>query len=112
MAKKVGFLKGMIRINTINHGDIEGSVTQLLKGKKSISVLKDGSVVAWLVNAVDIVLSKENVQSVELVKKDVHDNGKIYDVYTVSMKNGESGTMRLVKDTAEKVLLNMGFAEN
>lgn len=105
------FFKGLLRANTANYGDLEGSITQLKKGKLSITVEK-GKCLAWTVGKDDIELTKENVKSIEplsnniLIKDLGSGGGKDYivNVYKIEMKNGETGIMRLVSGTEYKVL--------
>lgn len=106
-----GFFKCMWRANTSLCGDLEGSVTKLIKGKLSISIEK-GKVIAWISGQDDLELSKENVQSVEplgnnIVIKDLASGGgKVYkvDAYKIVMKDGKEGVLRLLTGSAYKVL--------
>lgn len=67
---------------------------------------------AWTVGKDDIELTKENVKSIEplsnsiLIKDLGSGGGKDYivNVYKIEMKNGETGIMRLVSGTEDKVL--------
>ena len=106
-----GFFKCMLRANTSLCGDLEGSMTKLIKGKLSISVEK-GKVIAWITGQDDIELSKENVQSVDLIDSDIiikdlaSGGGKVYKVntYKIVMKDGKDGVLRLLTGSAVKVL--------
>ena len=107
-----GCLQGLKRANSAKYGDLEGPMTMLKSGKLSITI-EDGKVIAWIVNADDIILSKENVESVELSVPNVtitdlgSGGGKTYivNIYRIVMKNGEEGILRLVTSNATKVLM-------
>ena len=106
-----GFFKNMLRANTSLCGDLEGSMTKLNKGRLSISIEK-GKVIAWIVGQDDIELSKENVQSIDIIDNniDIKDlasgGGKQYkvNVYKIVMKDGKEGVLRLLTGAAYKVL--------
>ncbi|MBQ4269391.1 MAG: hypothetical protein IJB97_07080 [Clostridia bacterium] len=106
-----GFFKCMLRANTSLCGDLEGEMTKLVKGKLSISIEK-GKVIAWITGQDDIELSKENVQSVNVISSNVvvkdlaSGGGKIrnVNVYKLVMKDGKEGVLRLVSNSAYKVL--------
>ncbi len=106
-----GCLQSLKRANMANYGDLEGAMTKLKSGKLTIAI-EDGKVIAWIMNAGDIVLWKENVASVELSVPGVtitdlgSGGGKTYivNIYRIVMKNGEEGTLRLIASTANKVL--------
>lgn len=92
-------------------GDLEGPMTKLNKGRLSVS-LEKGKVIAWAVGQDDIELSKENVQSVDVIDNNVpikdlsSGGGKPYsvNVYKIVMKDGKEGILRLLTGVAYKVL--------
>lgn len=106
-----GFFKCLIRANKANYGDLEGPMTNLKKGKLTISIEK-GKCIAWISGKDDIELSTENVKSVSLISSNVpirdltSGGGKPcqVNVYKIEMKNGQVGTLRLVTSTEYKVL--------
>ena len=106
-----GFFKGMLRANAANYGDLEGPMTNLKKGKLTLTIEK-GKCIAWIVGQDDIELSKDNVKAVELISSNVpirdlaSGGGKPcqVNVYKIEMKNGQVGTLRLVSATEYKVL--------
>lgn len=110
---KCGFFKGIIRCNGANYGDLEGGeITKLKRGRLGIAIEKE-KVLAWIVRAEDIELSKSNVQSLELISSNVRitdlsgGGGKPYEVniYRITMKDGAVGTLRLLVGTEHKVLM-------
>lgn len=106
-----GFFKCMLRANTSLCGDLEGGMTKLKSGRLSISVEK-GKCIAWIVGSDDIELSRDNVESVEMISgNDVVSNvasggGKVYKVncYKIVMKDGTEGVLRLMIGSSSKVL--------
>ena len=106
-----GCLEGMKRMYLAHYGDIEGPMTNLKSGSLAISIVND-QVVAWVVNAPDVILSKENVALVEMTASGVtvsdlsSGGGKTFtvNIYTIVMKNGQVGKLRLKINTADKVL--------
>ena len=101
---KCSFWRGLVRVNTSNLGDLEGPMTGLKSGRYSICMEK-GKVIAYIVRGEDLELSKENVKSLETVSTNVSDNGKVFNIYRIEMTNGQVGTLRLVTNTAHKVLM-------
>jgi hypothetical protein len=106
-----GFFKGLLRANAALYGDVEGSITELKRGKRSITIEK-GQVVLWIVGENDIVLTKDDIEALEpissnqMVKDLASGGGKLYsvNVYNLILKNGRSGIMRLVSGSEYKVL--------
>ena len=106
-----GFFKCLLRANSSLCGDLEGEMTGLVKGRLSISVEK-GKVVAWAAGADDIILSKEDILSVDLIDSDLtikdlsSGGGKLYKVnaYKIVMKDGKQGVLRVLTGSAVKVL--------
>ncbi len=105
------FFKGLLRANTANYGDLEGPMTNLKKGRLTLTIEK-GKLIAWIVGQDDVELSKDNVKGVELISSHqiIRDlasgGGKTYDVnvYRIEMKNGQVGTLRLLSASEYKVL--------
>lgn len=108
---KTNFLKGILRANSGNYGDLEGPMTNLKSGKLTLAIEK-GKCIAWIVNEEDVELSKDNVASVEPIStgiaiKDLTSGGgkdAIVNVYRITLKNGQVGTLRLVANSEYKVL--------
>ena len=107
------FFKGMVRANSTNYGDLEGPMTGIKRGKMQMPIcIEKGKCLAWAVGANDVELSKETVKSVELVASNQVANditggqGKTYNinVYKITMKDGQVGTLRLLSGTEYKVL--------
>ena len=107
-----GCMEGFKRANLALHGDLEGPMTKLKSGRLSVSII-DGQVVAWVVGAEDVILSKDNVKAVTLSQSGVSvvdltsGGGKtnIVNVYTIEMTNGDMGILRLKVESATKVLM-------
>lgn len=105
------FFAGMLRANSKIYGDLEGEITNLNKGRLTVSIVK-GKCIAWIVGQSDIELSKENVASVETISKDVvvtdypSNHGKAIrsNVYRITLKNGKTGILRLTAGDEYKVL--------
>ncbi len=105
------FFVGLLRANSKMYGDLEGEITNLNKGRLSISIIK-GKCIAWIVGQPDIELSKENVKTVESISRDnIVDNfpsnaGKKIraNVYRITLTNGKTGILRLAAGDEYKVL--------
>ncbi len=107
------FLKGMLRANSTNYGDLEGPMTGIKKGKMQMPVcIEKGKCIAWGVGADDVELSKTTVKGVELIASNqIADDisggqGKKFsiNVYKIEMQDGQVGTLRLISGTEYKVL--------
>lgn len=106
-----GCIQGIKRCNLAHYGDLAGPMTNLKSGSLAITI-EDNKVIAWIVNAEDIVLSSENVRSVELTVSSVpvsdlsSGGGKTYtvNIYRIEMTDGQVGTLRLKVATANRVL--------
>ena len=89
-------------------GYLEGTMTQ--GGKRSICI-SQGACLAWSAGNSDIVLSKETVKSVEPANKTVSDvvDGKRqnFDVYNITMADGQEGTLSLLQAHAGSVVRAM-----
>lgn len=89
-------------------GYLEGPMAQ--GGKRSICISK-GACLAWSAGNADIVLSKETVKSVEPANKTVSYvvDGKRenFDVYNVTMTDGQEGTLSLLHAHAGSVVRAM-----
>ena len=89
-------------------GYLEGPVAQ--GTKRSICISK-GACLAWSAGNSDIALSKETVKSVEPANKTVSDvvDGKRvnFDVYTITMTDGQEGTLSLLQAHAGSVIRAM-----
>ena len=110
---KLGFFKGMLRANSKRHGDLQGSMLPM-KGKAPVSIV-DGLPTAWAVGMEDFTFSKENVASCEKITDDVvvtdiaNSGGQPVkvNVYSITMKNGKSGTLRLARATEWEILQHL-----
>ncbi len=106
-----GCIQGIKRMNFAHYGDIEGPMTNLKSGSLAITI-ENEQVIAWIVNAPDVILSKENVASVVLTTSGItvtnlsSGGGKPFtvNVYKIEMKNGQVGVLRLKVNTADRVL--------
>lgn len=107
------FFKGLVRANSTNYGDLEGSMTGIKRGKMQMPIcIEKGKCLAWAVGSDDVELSKDTVKSVEpiasnqIVKDITGGQGKTYNVnvYKIAMKDGQVGTLRLLSGTEYKVL--------
>lgn len=89
-------------------GYLEGPMTP--NGKCSICI-SQGACLAWSAGNADIVLSKETVKSVESANKTVSDvvDGKRvnFDVYNITMADGQEGTLSLLQAHAGSVVRAM-----
>lgn len=105
------FFKGLLRANSTIYGDLEGDVTNLKKGRLTISIEK-GKCIAWVVGQDDLELSRDNVKKLTPLSTDVvirdlpSNNGKLIkcNIYRIEMKDGKTGTLRLPVGTEYKVL--------
>ena len=104
-----GCMQGFKRANGGLFGDILGDIVP--EKKRSVTV-ENGQVILWAVNAEDIILKKEDIQSFDFLqaKTVVSDiasgGGKQYfvDSYKVVLKDGKSGVLRLMTAKAAQVL--------
>lgn len=99
MAGLAGCLEGMKRANSRNlAGWVEGPVTQLKSGKRQV-LLEDGKLICFIVGADDIVITKNDIVTVECVAQNLkmqHGNQFIVcNSYAVTLKNGEYGTFTI-----------------
>ena len=107
------FFKGILRANSTNYGDLEGPMTGVKRGKTQMPIcIEKGRCLAWGVGTDDIELSKDTVKGIELIAsnqmaKDITGaQGKLcnINVYRITMKDGQVGTLRLLSGTEYKVL--------
>ena len=105
-----GLLENLVRVEEFL-GDIEGPITGLSNGKLSVSREGD-KLVFWAEGAEDVIINKKDVQSLVLISanvtikdisKDMGKNCQI-DIYQLTLKNGQTGTLRLISTTAAKAL--------
>lgn len=94
-----GCMQGIARANSRNlAGTVEGSVTHLKSGKRQV-LLENGTVICFIVGEEDIVLTKNDVVSLECVAQNLtvkHGNDVINcNSYAVTFKNGEFGTFNI-----------------
>lgn len=75
-------------------GTIEGTITHLKSGHRSINV-ENGKVVLWVVGEEDIILQKDDIFQISLLRENIVLKGVSYNAYNLTMKNGEQGLMRL-----------------
>ena len=107
------FFKGFLRANSKANicGDLEGSATGLNKGRLTVSMEK-GKCIAWIVGQDDIELSKNTVKSFQKISSDVvvkdipSGGGQPYkvNIYRIEMKDGRTGTLRLLVGNEYKVI--------
>lgn len=95
-----GFFKGMKRGNLTHYGDLEGPITKLKSGKMVIGI-ENGKCIAWTAGCDDVELSRDTVESLALCgSRCVSDFGggnivKDVNIYDLTMKSGQTGTLRL-----------------
>lgn len=99
MAGLAGCLEGMKRANSRNlAGWVEGPVTKLKGGKRQV-LLEDGKLICFVVGAEDIIITKNDVDTVECVAQNLnlqHGNGiMVCNSYAVTLKNGDYGTFTI-----------------
>ena len=95
----LGCLEGVKRANSKNlAGFVEGPVTKLKGGKRQV-LLEDGKLVCFVVGADDIVIAKDDIDTVECVAQNLKvPSGNqviICNSYAVTLKNGEYGTFTI-----------------
>ena len=93
MAGLAGCLEGMKRANSANlAGWVEGPITKLKSGRRQV-LLEDGKLICFIVGEEDIVITKNDISSVECVAQNLQENygNKIMvcNSYAVALKNGE-----------------------
>lgn len=106
-----GCLQAFSRANSKNlAGWVEGTVTHLKSGELQVA-LEDRKVVCFALGAEDIVITKENVESIECAAQNFPrkygNNTMICNSYAVVMKNGEFGTFEIFVGKAAEFLMIM-----
>lgn len=107
----MGFLSGLKKQMTRPClGDISG-LKCLTNSKMTISVI-NGQVVAWIIGRDDVIIKKEDVKSLNslnsTVVTDLCNGGRAptqVSVFKITMKNGDSGMLRLNQKLQHKVLM-------
>lgn len=99
MAGLAGCLEGIKRANSRNlAGWVEGPITKLKGGKRQV-LLEDGKIICFVVGEEDIVITKNDIGSVECVaqnlKEQYGNSTMICNSYAVTLKNGEYGTFTI-----------------
>ena len=111
MAGFSGFLKTMARANSPRlAGWVDGPVARV-KGNRMQVLLEDGKVICFLSGSDDIILSKDDVASVELAAQKIEqrygDKIMVCNSYAVTFKNGEYGRFTIFEGKAAEFLLYM-----
>ncbi len=106
-----GFLKAMARANSSNlAGWVDGPVAQVKGGRRQV-LLEDGKVICFLSGVEDVVISKEDVASVECAAQNLsqrYGNQTILcNSYAVTMKNGMYGTFTIFAGKSAEFLILM-----
>ena len=99
MAGLAGCLEGIKRANSPKlAGWVEGPVTKLKGGNRQV-LLEDGKLICFVVGAEDIVITKNDVDTVECVAQNLKlqygNNNYICNSYAVTLKNGDYGTFTI-----------------
>lgn len=99
MAGLAGCLEGMKRANSRNlAGWVEGPLTKLKGGKRQV-LLENGKIICFIVGEEDIVITKNDVASVECVAQNLTqrygNNNYVCNSYAVALKNGDYGTFTI-----------------
>jgi len=107
----LGFFKAMARANSKNlAGWVEGPAAQVKKGKRQV-LLEDGKVICFLSGMDDIVITKNDVESVECVAQNLNERygNKVVvcNSYAVTLKNGEYGTFTIFAGKAAEFTILM-----
>lgn len=94
-----GCMEGMKRANSKKlAGWVEGPITHLKSGKRQV-LLEDGKVICFIVGEDDIVITKNDVESIECVAQNIKERyaNNIIDCnsYAVTLKNGEYGNFTI-----------------
>lgn len=95
-------------------GFVKGSLTHLKNDGEMQVLLENDSVVCYSVGLSDIVVSKGDVVSCECIAEKVkrdwgNNNLKYCNVYSVILKNGESGTFTIWLDKVTPFLQTLGI---
>lgn len=104
MAGLSGCLEGMKRANSKNlAGWVGGPIAHLKSGERQV-LIEDGKVVCFIVGEEDIVITKNDVETVECVAqnmpKQYGNNVMQCNSYAVTLKNGEYGTFTIFSGKA------------
>lgn len=99
MAGLAGCLEGMKRANSKNlAGWVGGPVAKLKSGERQV-LIEDGKLICFIVGAEDIVITKNDIDSVECVAQNVprqySSKNIVCNSYAVTLKNGEYGTFTI-----------------
>ena len=99
MAGLAGCLEGIKRANSKNlAGWVEGPVTKLKGGKRQV-LLEDGKLICFVMGSEDVIITKNDVASVECVAQNLNqqygNNTIVCNSYAVTLKNGEYGTFTI-----------------
>lgn len=92
----LGFLKGIKRANSANlAGFVKGPITKMGAGKEMQVTIENGQLVCFCMGKDDIVIDKNDVQSVECVSQNIKrqygNNIMVCNSYAVTFNNGEYG---------------------
>ena len=92
-------LEGMKRANSKNlAGWVEGPVAKLKSGRRQV-LLEDGKIVCFIMGEDDVVITKNDVDTVECVaqnlKEQYGNQMMVCSSYAVTLKNGEFGTFTI-----------------
>jgi len=109
MAGLAGCLEGIKRANSPHLvGWVEGPVTKLKGGKRQV-LLEDGKLICFVVGSEDIVLTKNDVDTVECVAQNLEipqrDKVMVCNSYAVTLKNGEYGTFTIFSGKAAEFII-------
>ncbi len=99
MAGLSGCLEGMKRANSKNlAGWVEGPVAKLKSGRRQV-LLEDGKLICFIVGEDDVVITKNDIDTVECVAQNIKEQyGNQFMVcnsYAVTLKNGDYGTFTI-----------------